>query len=207
MNKHSNKLLIFTKSPVLGEVKTRLQPDYSPQQSLTLHKKLLLNTLVLSEKLNHSDIELCCTPNRNTMFFLDCEKRFPLILTDQQGADLGERMAFAFSVALQTYGKVIIIGTDCPEINEHYIEQALVALNDHDAVIGPAADGGYVLLGLRRFTLDLFTGISWGSDSVLTQTRKVLNKLSWSYQELAIMHDIDRAEDLDRYPEFLKEIT
>jgi hypothetical protein len=207
MSKKKNKLLIFTKSPVLGEVKTRLQPFYSAEQSLKLHKKLVLKTLGLSKNLQSFDIELCCTPNRNTLFFLDCENSFTVMLTDQQGADLGERMAFAFSVALQTYDNVIIIGTDCPEIDEHYIEQALVALNNHDAVIGPAADGGYVLLGLRRFSLDLFSGFSWGTNSVLAQTRKVLNTLSWSYQELAIMHDIDRAEDLYRYPEFLNEIT
>lgn len=70
-----NKLLIFTKSPVLGEVKTRLQPEYSEEQSLTLHKKMMLNTLALTKKLTNMNAELCCTPNRNTMFFLDCEKK------------------------------------------------------------------------------------------------------------------------------------
>ena len=151
MNIKPNKLLVFTKSPVLGEVKTRLQPEYSPAQSLSLHKIMMLNTLALAEKLNDFDTELCCTPNRNTMFFLDCENRFPVTLSDQLGDDLGERMAFSLSVALQTYDKVIIIGTDCPEIDEDYINQAIQALDDVDAVIGPAADGGYVLLGLRSF--------------------------------------------------------
>lgn len=206
MKKNLNKLLIFTKSPVLGEVKTRLQPEYSQEQSLALHEKLLLNTLSLTESLNDLDIELCCTPNRNTLFFLDCENRFPITLSDQQGDDLGERMAFSLSVALQTYGKVIIVGTDCPAIDGKYIEQAVQALEEHDAVIGPAADGGYVLLGLRKFSIELFKDISWGSEVVLTQTKKVLNDLSWSYHELGIMHDIDRPEDLHRYKKFLNEI-
>lgn len=206
MNHKNGKLLVFTKSPVLGEVKTRLQPEYSQQQSLALHKLLTLNTLSLSEKLTNLDIELCCTPNRNTLFFLDCENKFPIKLSDQQGADLGERMAFSLSVALQTHAKVIIIGTDCPAIDEDYIEQAELALDEHDAVIGPASDGGYVLLGLRKFSLELFNGISWGSDNVLKQTRKKLADLNWSHHELAIMHDIDRPEDLHRYKDYLNKI-
>lgn len=207
MSKKTNKLLIFTRSPVLGEVKTRLQPVYSPAQSLMLHTKLLLDTLSLTEKLTQCDSELCCTPNRNTMFFLQCEKNFPVRLTDQQGADLGERMAFALSVALQAFNKVIIIGTDCPELDEHYIEEALDCLNNVDVVIGPAVDGGYVLLGLTRFVPELFSNISWGSDAVLKQSRKVIEDLSLSYQELGIMHDIDRPEDLQRYQELLNDIT
>lgn len=207
MAKNLNKLLIFTKSPVLGEVKTRLQPEYSQAQSLALHKKLLLNTLVLTEKLSNLDIDLCCTPNRNTTFFLDCENNYPVSLNNQEGVDLGERMAYSFSVALQTHDKVIIIGTDCPAIDEDYIEQAVRALDEVDAVIGPAADGGYVLLGLRKFSLELFTDISWGSDKVLAETRNVLNELAWSCKELAIMHDIDRAADLLRYKDLLNEMS
>lgn len=201
-----NKLLIFTKSPVLGEVKTRLQPEYSPEQSLTLHTKMMLNTLALTEKLNDFDIELCCTPNRNTLFFLDCENKFPVTLSEQQGADLGERMAFSLSVALQTHAKVIIIGTDCPVLDEEYIEQAIRALDENDAVIGPAEDGGYVLLGLRKFSLELFTDFSWGSNTVLAQTYQVLNDLSWSYKELGTMHDVDLPEDLHRYQDLLNEL-
>lgn len=202
MSKHLNKLIIFTKSPEIGKVKTRLQPEYSEEQSLELHRKLLLNTLELSNNLENIDVELCCTPNRNTSFFLECENNFPIKLSNQEGDDLGERMAFSISVALQTYGKVIIIGTDCPAINRSYLDEAITALDDHDAIIGPAADGGYVLLALRKFSLELFSDFSWGTNSVLSQTREVLNDLSWSYKELGIMRDIDRAEDLQWYPDF-----
>lgn len=205
--KKLNKLLIFTKSPVLGEVKTRLQPDYTPEQSLKLHKHMMLNTLVLSKKLTDIDTDLCCTPNRNTMFFLECENQFPVTLSDQLGDELGERMAFSLSSALQTYEKVIIIGTDCPNLDETYIQQAIDALDTVDAVIGPAEDGGYVLLGLRKFSLDLFTDFVWGSDTVLSQTRKVLNELAWTSKELGIMHDVDRPEDLHRYQNLLNEIS
>ena len=204
--KQSNKLLIFTKAPVLGEVKTRLQPDYSPEQSLELHKKLVIHTLTSVSKVKELNTELCCSPNRQSLFFLDCENRFPIQLNDQLGDDLGERMAFAISSALQLHDKVVIIGTDCPELNDQYINEAFKALDDFDSVIGPAEDGGYVLLGLRQFSPELFSDFTWGSDSVLAQTRKVLNDLSWSCQELGIMHDIDRPEDLLRHKEFLNDI-
>lgn len=207
MTSNSNKLLIFTKSPVLGEVKTRLQPEYSQEQSLALHKKMLLNTLSLTRSLINLDSELCCSPNRTTLFFLECENRFPITLSNQEGDDLGERMAFSFSIALQTYDKVIIIGTDCPELDEKYIDKALQALDEVDAVIGPAEDGGYVLLGLKRFDIELFKNISWGSDKVLAQTKDILHDLTWTYKELGIMHDIDRASDLLRYKELLNEIS
>ena len=203
MHKNRNKLLVFTKAPVIGEVKTRLQPDYSPEQSLKLHKKLVITTLTSVSHLTDFDIELCCSPHRQHMFFLDCENKFSVQLNDQLGDDLGERMAFAFSSSLQTYEKVIIIGTDCPEIDEQYINDALKALDDFDSVIGPAEDGGYVLLGLKRFSPELFSGIHWGSDTVFKQTKKVLCDLSWSCLELGIMHDLDRPEDLHRYKDLL----
>ena len=154
--KKVNKLLIFTKSPVLGEVKTRLQPDYSPEESLKIHKKLLLNTLELSKKIEGIDVELCCTPDMNSSFFLNCENDFPIQLSNQEGADLGERMAFSLSVSLQTYEKVVVIGTDCPDIDEDYLQQAFDALSDVDTVIGPEEDGGYVLIGLKKFSHALF---------------------------------------------------
>ena len=207
MVKNKNKLLIFTKSPVLGEVKTRLQPDYSQEQSLTVHKNLLLNTLMKTKEIKEVDIELCCTPDRTTTFFLNCENNFPVSLSNQCGADLGERMAFAFSVALQKYENVVVIGTDCPDISKDYISQAFESLAENNAVIGPAADGGYVLLGLREYSPKIFQSISWGSGSVFVQTENALNELSWSYKELDIMHDVDRPEDLQRYQELLNKMN
>ena len=190
----------------MGEVKTRLQPEYTPEQSLAVHKRLMLHTLELTKNLKDFDIELCCAPDRNTSFFLECEKKFPISLNNQEGADLGERMAFSLSVSLQRYEKVIVIGTDCPDIEVDYITQAFAALDENDAVIGPASDGGYVLLGLTNFSMELFTNISWGSEKVFTQTKKALENLSWSFKELGIMHDLDRPEDLLRHQDLLNEI-
>lgn len=203
MPKKLNKLLIFTKSPVLGEVKTRLQPDYSPEQSLLVHKKLISHTLEMTKSLKNMDIELCCAPDRNTSFFLECENNYPITLNNQQGDDLGERMAFSLSVSLQTYEKVVVIGTDCPDIDEQYINQAFEALNSTDVVIGPAKDGGYVLLGLKKFSIDIFNNIPWSTDKVLSKTKQILKNLSWDYKELDEMQDLDRPEDLQKYEKFL----
>lgn len=207
MQKYPDKLIIFAKAPVLGEVKTRLQPEFSVEQSLKLHKILVHNTLEKTKELENIEIELCCTPNRNSMFFLHCENNFPVRLTDQLGDELGERMAFACSQALQTSSKVIIIGTDCPELDTSYIEQALQALDKHDAVIGPAADGGYVLLGLKQFCPGLFSDFSWGTNTVLKQTRDVLKNMGWSWHELETRHDLDRPEDLKRFTDLKNEIN
>lgn len=207
MSKKPSKLIVFTKAPVLGEVKTRLQPEYTPEQSLKLHTKLVLNTLDMVSNINDIDAELCCTPNRNNLFFLECENKYKLTLNDQLGDELGERMAFSLSLALQTYDKVIVIGTDCPELNEEYIEDAFKKLDNTDVVIGPAADGGYVLLGLRKFAIELFTDIEWGTSSVLQLTREALEKLGWQWHELETKHDIDRPEDLHRFENLLNKLN
>lgn len=206
MIKKKYKLLIFTKSPVLGEVKTRLQPDYSEEESLKIHTSLLLNTLEKTKKLKAVDIELCCAPDRNTSFFLECENNYPIRLSNQEGEDLGERMAFSFSVSLQTYEKVVVIGTDCPELNEEYIQQAFTALDNMNAVIGPATDGGYVLLGLKEFPYEIFNNIPWGENTVFEQTKNILDQLGWNWQLLDEKHDVDRPEDLQRYTDLLNKL-
>jgi len=203
MKSRNNKLLIFTKSPILGEVKTRLQPEYSEEQSLVIHKKLMLKTLELTKSIDSVSSELCCAPTRNTLFFLECENNYPVILSNQEGDNLGERMAYSLSIALQKHNKVVIIGTDCPEIDRSYIETAFDALNEFDAVIGPAFDGGYVLLGLKIFSPILFENIDWGTDMVLAQTLEKLNVLEWSYHQLEMKNDIDRPEDVLKFNNFL----
>ncbi len=205
--KNRNKLIVFTRTPEKGRVKTRLQPQYSEEQSLKLHQFLVKDTLQRVAAIKESDIELCCSPHRQHGFFLDCEKAFDIELSDQSGADLGERMALAFSLALQQYDKVVLIGTDCPKLDHHYIEQAFAALDSSDCVLGPAEDGGYVLIGLSRFIPELFRGIRWGSNTVFSESRKVLERRHYTLHELALMHDLDRAEDLQRYPHLLDVIN
>jgi hypothetical protein len=111
----------------------------------------------------------------------------------QQGDDLGERMARALSRAMPA----IVMGSDCPSLTPADLREAAAALDwGVDAVLGPARDGGYVLLGLRRIDASLFEGITWGTDTVLQETRSRLRSLGWRWHELPTRFDIDRPEDL-----------
>ena len=124
-----------------------------------------------------------------------------LVLRTQVGNHLGERMAYAARTGLAT-GPVILIGTDCPTLTAADLGGASMALaqEDNDAVLGPALDGGYYLLGLRRIHPCLFTDMAWGSDRVLAETRARLRALDWRWWELPPRRDIDRPDDLPFLP-------
>ena len=115
-------------------------------------------------------------------------------------------MKNALAEALTDYSEVVVIGTDCPEITPEYLNKAFSKLeNGVDAVIGPAMDGGYVLLGLRRFSPLLFENVHWGTEQVLSETRKILELQGWQWDELNSLRDIDTPEDLTYFPEILRQ--
>jgi glycosyltransferase A (GT-A) superfamily protein (DUF2064 family) len=108
-------------------------------------------------------------------------------------------MAHAFHETLKTASQAVLIGTDCPSLTVHDLQEAAGVLRQGiDAVIGPTEDRGYVLIGLRRYAPELFTGISWGTESVLDQTRACLQGLGWKWHELSERWDVDRPEDVER---------
>jgi rSAM/selenodomain-associated transferase 1 len=108
-------------------------------------------------------------------------------------------MAHAFHETLKWTTQALLIGTDCPSLTVDDLREAAEVLRKGiDAVIGPAEDGGYILIGLRRCVPDLFTGISWGTGSVLDQTRRRLRELRWKWHELSEQWDVDRPEDVER---------
>ncbi|MDX2349155.1 MAG: TIGR04282 family arsenosugar biosynthesis glycosyltransferase [Porticoccus sp.] len=187
-------LLQFAKAPLQGRVKTRLHPALGETGSLQLHCALVDYQFRLHQASAVSNLELWCSAEHD--FFHQLVEGTGVPLVEQQGSDLGERMANAFADRLKQYSRVIIIGSDCPAIDGGYITQALAALDDVPAVFGPATDGGYVLVGLNRLDLKLFTGVPWGSGEVMEVTRKRLNNLSWRWKELSALPDIDRPEDL-----------
>ena len=118
----------------------------------------------------------------------------------QQGGDLGARMYAALSNALQRHRSAVLIGSDCPEFDPGYLEAAFAALEQQDAVLGPAVDGGYLLIGLRAAPALLFEDIAWGTPQVLQITRDRLRQLGWRWAELPPRHDIDEPGDLQRFP-------
>jgi uncharacterized protein len=127
-----------------------------------------------------------------------------MTLQRQGAGDLGVRMAEALGEALTRRGRAVLIGSDCPGYHHAYLTAAFAALDGHGAVLGPAVDGGYVLIGLRRVALDLFAGIPWGTDTVLVRTRAALVRLGWTWAELPALRDIDRPEDLTDFPDLIE---
>ncbi|MEH6604342.1 MAG: TIGR04282 family arsenosugar biosynthesis glycosyltransferase [Pseudomonadales bacterium] len=192
-------ILLFAKAPVDGQVKTRLQPFLCSQQATRLYRMMLGNAIDTAKEVSEADLQIYCAGGIHHEFWSSYESS--LALHEQYGADLGERMYHAVEAAMQDYSPVILIGADCPQLNAEYIKQAVDLLaQGYDAVIGPATDGGYVLLGLNRVDWGVFSDIEWGKDSVLEDTQTNLLRLGWSFQLLSALSDIDRPEDLSKLP-------
>jgi len=193
-------LLVFCKAPIAGQVKTRLQPELTADQAADAHRQLTRLTLDRAFQQRICDVRLCCSPDTTHQFFGQCEKDYPLTLSAQHGADLGERMLNAFGEVLSQYRSALLIGCDCPSLTPDDLQQALMALqNGSDAVIAPAEDGGYVLIGLNAPQPSLFESMDWGTEKVMEETRHRVKRASISIHELAEQWDVDTADDWARY--------
>lgn len=191
------RLLIFAKAPIPGQVKTRLQQQLGPMGCAKLHEQLTIKTLEMVCSRRITPVELWCAPDKTHPFFRRCRATFRITLKTQQGENLGSRLSNALIHAAKHCDSTVIIGTDCPKMDYTYLESAFHALgNGHDLVLGPAKDGGYVLIGTKQAEPALFAGIHWGTDQVLAQTRAAAQRLRWSWTELPTLRDIDRPEDL-----------
>lgn len=189
--------MVFAKAPVPGQTKTRLIPALGAKGAAGLHEKLVRHTLDTATLANLCPVELWCGNEPDHPFFNDTLQHYPLMLKQQQGADLGERMGNAFIDALARSPYALLIGTDTPSLSREDLHSALMALKDGvDCVLNPAEDGGYVLIGLRRIDMAIFNDILWGSHTVLDETRQRLQQQGWQWRELKTHRDIDRPEDL-----------
>jgi hypothetical protein len=199
MTMNDCRLILFAKAPVPGQVKTRLIPAVGPSAAATLYEQLILHSLSIATDAQIGPVDLWCAPSTEHPFFLRCSERFPISLFSQPNGDLGSRMAHAFRDTLTKTSLVLLMGTDCPSLTADDLrEGASVLRRGIAAVIGPSEDGGYVLIGLRRYAPELFTGISWGTGYVLHQTRQRLRGLGWKWHELSEQWDVDRPEDMER---------
>jgi rSAM/selenodomain-associated transferase 1 len=193
-------LMIFCKAPVPGQVKTRLMPELTAEQAAKLHIELSLKTLHRAMQSKLCPVQLWCTPSTDHVFFSEAKAAYPLILKQQQGTDLGERMHFAFCSTLASYSHALLMGCDCPSMTGQDLEQALIALNeDNEVVLAPAEDGGYVMIGLSRPHPELFEDMPWGTDRVLAQTRARIKRYKLRHHELNEQWDLDTPQDLERY--------
>ena len=180
-------------------MKTRLAPYLGVQGSTRLHERMVHDTLSAAINSSVGRVELWCTLSTEHPFFKRCAKDFELSLHLQTRGDIGRRMAYAFGQALQGTGCALLIGTDCPSRTQDDLREAANALRQGaNAVLGPTEDGGYSLIGLRRYSPVLFVGVSWGTDQVLEQTRARLRHLKWTWHELSLRWDVDRPQDVER---------
>ena len=191
----------FAREPCPGRVKTRMQPILSAEQACALHCELLLWTCEALCSASLADVELWVAGDAGHPVFQRCAEMGLGDVRRQRGEDLGERMYNAICDGLGRYRKVLLVGSDCPAIDRAYLEAALVALDSNSLVLGPATDGGYVLIGATRIEQGLFSGVSWGRDTVLTETLERAAELGIHWVELAVKPDIDRPEDLPLWQE------
>jgi rSAM/selenodomain-associated transferase 1 len=193
------RILVLAKAPLPGQVKTRLVPPLTPHEAADVHRELVAGTLGRLVPAHVAPVELWCAPHPDRPFFTELEARFGVRLHRQTGRDLGERMLRAARDGLSRCRRLVLVGTDCPVMTGAQVAQALVALEERDAALGPAEDGGYVLLGLKRAAPELFADLPWGTAEIARLTRERMAGLGWRWTELSTLWDLDRPADLARY--------
>ncbi len=190
-------LIIFAKAPIPGQVKTRLCPPLTPDEAASLHGSVVLDMLERSRGAASMDRFLACAPSSDHVFFKILEERHGIRLVTQIGDDLGARMARAMADAFTSgYRNVLVIGTDLPTLPGSTFAEAVKLLAVHDLVLGPTVDGGYYLIGLRKPAPELFTGIPWSTNRVLSLTREQAAARGLHTALLPVRRDVDTVEDL-----------
>ena len=197
MNK--NLILIFTRNPELGKVKTRLAATIGNENALEIYIQLLEHTKKVALETPYDKQVLYSEEiNTNDMWEANYfQKKL------QVGVDLGERMYNAFQGGfIDGYEKIVIIGSDLIALESSDISSAISNLDDNDIVIGPAEDGGYYLLGMKKVPENIFSNKEWGTDTVLKDT--LIDIASLNYLLLEEKNDIDTFEDIKNIPFFNK---
>lgn len=196
---NETRVLIFARAPVAGRVKTRLIPLLGDHGAAALYRSLIEHALTVAQESGVGPLELWCTPDTDDQFFAACRERYKVTLHRQPEGDLGARMLNAFEVALTGSRHALLMGSDCPSLTAADLREAAGALADeHDAVFCPAEDGGYVLLGLSQAMPALFDAMTWGTATVMEETRQRLRNLGWRWYELGMRWDVDRPADYQR---------
>ena len=223
----ATRIVVFAKAPQPGRVKTRLIPALGAEGAAALAACMLARTLAVAAEAAEAveatappeavasmgrgeatgafaarpgGVELCASPAPGDPAWRGLTVPAGLRWSAQGEGDLGARMAGAARRVLAGGERVLLIGTDCPALDAACLRAAADALDEVEAVIVPSFDGGYVLLGLRRFDPSLFEGIAWSTSTVAAATRARLAALAWPYRELPALHDIDVPADLVHLP-------
>jgi uncharacterized protein len=189
----SSALIVFVRRPVLGQVKTRLAATLGDAAALRVYEHLLQHTYQLTQQLECPVYVFYA----DAVDELDIWQGHRFIKRAQQGDDLGQRMAHAFDTVFAAgHTQVVIIGSDCLQLTVEQVNTAFQHLQDCDAVLGPATDGGYYLLGLSQPLPALFSGIAWSTGTVAAATLAKLQQGQYAVALLPALTDVDEEKDL-----------
>jgi rSAM/selenodomain-associated transferase 1 len=191
-------IAVFARAPDPGHAKTRLIPRLGAAGAARLQEQLIERALTRARSLPGAQVTLWTTGRDARGFMARTAAAHDAQLRKQRGDDLGARMSNAVEDTLDGHNVMLLIGTDCPAQQPADLAAAVAALEWADAVIQPAEDGGYVLVGLRRALPRLFEDIAWGRDTVLAATRARARDYGVRLAELRTCWDLDHAADLDR---------
>lgn len=201
----ARRLIVFSRLPQLGQVKTRLAREVGDQSALQIHMQLLNATLdLVAQHVPHVPRELRYAgelngPDSEAASLLNRLRLADWMLTPQCGSDLGARMHDALAQALRAGQTPVLIGSDCPVLSADDLAQAFIALQTADVVFAPAQDGGYALVGLRREAPELFAQVDWGTEQVMSQTLAHAQALGLTVRLLRTVWDVDTPADLRRW--------
>ncbi|TAN85946.1 MAG: glycosyltransferase [Gallionella sp.] len=191
------RIVIFAKAPQPGFAKTRLIPALGAEGAAGLARQMLFNTLHEALAAGIGPVELCVTPEINQAAWQGIRLPAGIEISAQGEGDLGARLARASERALADAGQVLLIGTDCVELSSTLLREAAQALHEYEATIHCTADGGYALLGLKRFEPSLFSDMPWSTDTVAGTTVSRIGRLGWTIRIGQTLHDVDEPEDLE----------
>jgi rSAM/selenodomain-associated transferase 1 len=195
-----NEVAVFAKYWQCGQVKTRLAPQMGARRACELYRCFLTSTLV--RMANQGDRRfLVYSPPASEPEFQQLVAQRPWQLRQQSEGDLGARLSHHVQQSLcADTQRLVILGADSPSLPVAWIERAFELLHLHDVVLGPTQDGGYYLIGVRRYLPRLFTGIDWGTDRVWPQTIERLRGMADTptFAILPYWYDVDHPDDLRR---------
>jgi len=194
------RIIILTKFPEAGKVKTRLSKDIGSEDATDIYKAVLLDNWHNANRTEH-DLSIEFSPPNSRKKFQELFGN-NVILNPQFGTDIGWRMANAFASCFQQqFDAAILIGGDVPGISENLLNEALSSLEDNDIVLGPTYDGGYYLIGFRKdsYSAKLFQNIDWSTSKVLEQTLEIIRKTNNKLYLIENRIDLDTLDDVEQF--------
>lgn len=201
------RILVFGKSPLPGQVKTRLAAVIGPQEAARSYARWLEQQVQDLCRARLAPVELWISPDIRHPLLQRLRDTLGVSLHEQPAGDLGQRMQQVFHLTLARCQSAVLTGTDCPIMNTGYVERALQVLAAGVGVVfGPAEDGGYVLLGQNSVHPDLFSRIPWSTNKVMHQSRLQLLAEHQEWAELETLWDIDTIDDYQRWQNTLNPV-